>query len=269
MLIQSIIAALKTHLPFSSLVVVSNIKRSMALKFTFSISLILTIIKQLLFLVSWKFFFVHYKLVNGWHFEHMLLMYGLVCFAIGFIEVFFIGLKDIPKMVETAHLDTYILQPKNIIYNIALSRSDPSALGEVITGIILICYSGFFSSHFLFVIIALFSSAIFMFALHLYIACLAFYMNNSHEFVRELSLNVVIISTQPNSAYYGILKMFTFTLLPVAFLSFLPIEFFRTDCITYLVFSIVGTFVFFAIACWLFHTGLKRYESGNMSFFRT
>lgn len=269
MFIPSLMIPLKVHLSFARLVILSNVRRSMALKFTFCLSLILTIIKQLLFLVSWKFFFLHYKLVNGWHFEHMLLMYGLVCFAIGFMEVFFIGLKDIPKMVETAQLDTYLLQPKNIILNMALSRSDPSALGEVITGIILIFYSGFLTSHFPFVVIALITSAFFVFALHLYIACLAFYMNNSHEFIRELSLNVVIISTQPNSAYYGILKIFTFTLLPVAFLSFLPIEFFRTGLIHYFLLSITGTFGFFAFACWLFHAGLKRYESGNMSFFRT
>ena len=76
------------------------------------------------------------------------------------------------------------------------------------------------------------------------------------------------MATQPNIAYRGALKMLTLTILPVAFLSFFPIEYLRTKVLDYLFFALMGNIVFFIIACWLFNKGLKRYESGNMIIFR-
>ncbi len=87
---------------------------------------------------------------------------------------------------------------------------------------------------------------------------------NSADFIRELAMNAIVVSSQPNAAYSGVFKMFTFTALPVAFLSYLPIEYIRTGITHYLWISCLGTILFFILACMLFYLGLKRYESGNI-----
>ncbi len=239
------------------------------MRVAFFFNIVVTILKQLLFLVTWKYFFVKYKMVSGWNFDHMLLMYGTVCFAMGFVESFFYGLKELPRIIETGQLDTFILQPKNMVLNIAMSKGDMSSLGEVVAGIMLIAYSGFLANEFLAIVLILAITVLFMFALLLYLSCIAFFVQNSFDFIRELNLNSIIVATQPNSAYQGAFKMLTFTLLPVAFLSYFPIEYIRTDLSWYLWVTLIGTGIFFAVACGLFKLGLKRYESGNMINYRT
>jgi len=256
------------HLRFFWLAICTNFKLSMSLRAAFLITILATIVKQVLFLVMWSFFFERYKVVQGWTFEHMLVMYGLVCFAMGIAGLFFYGIKELSPLIESSQLDTFLLQPKNIILNIAMSKGDISDVGEVITGILLMGYSGYLIKAFPIILILCVVIVVFMFSLYLYLSCIAFFVRNSYDLIRELNLNAIIVATQPVAAYRGVFKMFTFTLLPVAFLSFLPVEYFRTGLWYYLWATILGTAVFFGIACWLFKLGLKRYESGNMIVYR-
>lgn len=249
-------------LRFLYLVFLTNFKRSLALRTTFVITIIVVILKQLLFLVGWKFFFDKYKVINGWNFEEMLMMYGVIGFSLGTIECLFYGLKDLPRMIESTQLDSFLLQPKNVILNVALSKSDLGSLGEIITGILLMSYSGYLLKS-AFVPVILLLGVLFIFSLTLYLACIAFYMRDAYEFIRELSLNAIITASQPNVAYTGAFKMLTFTILPVAFLSYFPIEYLRTHYWPYLAYSFIGTLAFFWLATSLFYRGLKRYESGN------
>ena len=207
-------------------------------------------------------------MVQGWTFEHMILAYGILCFAMGFVEAFFYGIKELPQLIETGHLDSFLLQPKNLVLNVALSKGDFSALGEVITGILLITYSGYFSSDLTMVLLMMAISTLCMFALILYLSCIAFFMRNASDFIKELNLNAIIVATQPNAAYSGAFKIFTSTIVPVALLSYFPVEYFRTGFYYYWWITLVGTGVFFGMACGLFKWGLKHYESGNMMFTR-
>lgn len=245
-----------------------NLKRSMAMRGAFIITMIVTITKQLLFLVTWSFFFGKYKMVQGWTFENMIVAYGILCFAMGFVEAFFYGIKELPQVIETGQLDTFLLQPKSIILNVALSKGDVSAIGEVLTGLLLIGYSGYFITALPVILLLMIITTLFMFSLLLYLSCIAFFMGNASDFIKELNLNAIIVATQPNAAYSGVFKIFTFTILPVAFLSYFPVEYFRTGLWQYLFITLAGTGIFFGIAYGLFKQGLKRYESGNMMFTR-
>lgn len=259
---------IKFYLKFLQLSLITNLKLSLTSRLTFILTILITVIKQIIFLIGWNFFFNKYKIVQGWNFNEMLLMYGEVIITIGVAEVFFFGLRELPRLIESQELDTFILQPKNLILNIALSKGDMSSIGEIVAGFILVFYSGYLHTSPLLVLVIALMGILFMFTLFLYLGCIAFYMKESHDFVRELTLNAIIMATQPNAAYQGALKMLTFTLLPVGFLSFFPIEFLRTHQTKYLFLSLLGTLIFFAVACLLFYRGLKAYESGNRITFR-
>ena len=256
------------QLRFLMLALITNLRLSLALKTAFFLSIFATILKQVLFLISWNFFFAKYQLVKGWDFNSMLAMYGTVCFSMGVVESFFFGFRDLPQMIENGQLDTFLLQPKNRILNIAVSKGDISSIGEIVTGILLMAYSGYLIKDFPMVLVVWFSGSVFMFSLMLYLGCIAFFIKDSNDFIRELKLNTIILSTQPNSAFGGFLKMLTFTILPVAFLSYFPVESLRTGRFEYLLATLLGTMIFFGVACWIFNRGVKRYESGNLMAFR-
>lgn len=252
-------------LRFLKSALMANFKLSMAWRIAFFVNILLVIVKQSLFLITWNFFFEKYELIQGWSFSDMLLMYGIVSFSIGFVELFFYGLRDLPRMVETNQLDTYLLQPKSLILNIAMSRGDMAAIGEILLGVMLIGYSGYLANSSFLVLTILPMGVVFIFSLYLYLSSIAFFIKNSNHFIRELYSNANIIATQPNSAYRGTFRLFTLTFLPTAYISFFPVEFIRTIAFNCLIIAYLGTLSFLLVAIWIFKKGLKRYESGSFS----
>lgn len=236
-------------------------------KVAFFLMLIATTLKHGLFLAIWKFFFDKYSVINSWNFSNLLFMYGQVFIAIGVVESFFYGLREIPKYVETGQLDVFLIQPRNLLLNIAISKSDPEAFGEIIIGLVFIYFSGYAFNSLstsISVIFIILLGILFMFSLLLYLSTSAFFIRNSRDFVRELSLNSFIIATNPNSAYKGLLKIIICTVLPVAYLSFFPVEYIRTGNAKFLTITVFGTLIFFIFAYILFMYGVKKYESGNV-----
>jgi len=242
----------------------TNLRLSVEFRYSVLINIIVAVIKQSLFLIAWYFFFDKYQLVQGWNFKDLLLMYGLVAIGVGVVEVFFYGARELPRIIEYGLLDVYLVQPKNVILNIALSRGKISSLGDIVVGVLAILFSGYACSAPASVIAISFLSPLFIFSVHVYLASLSFFMANSSEFIKELYSNVIVFATQPNSAYTGWLKLISMTVIPISFLSFFPIEFVKNNNRTFFVVAYCGTIAFFVIACWIFSRALKRYESGFM-----
>lgn len=249
-MLKFIVAALRT-----------NFRLSIALKASFLITLFIVIATHTLFLISWNFFFMKYKTLQGWNFNEMILMYGILSFSIGFTEMFFYGIRELPRMIESQQLDPFLVQPKNVILNIAMSKGDIAAAGELFLGIILICYSGYIFHSEILLVIPL--TILCMFSFRLYLSSFAFFIKNPANLLREIHQNTNIIANQPNSAYRGFFRLLTMTVLPIAFISFFPVEYLRTHLFKNYLFATIGTFSFFILACRMFKSGLKRYESGN------
>lgn len=239
-----------------------NLKLSLSMRLSFVITIFIVAVKHSFFLISWKYFFARYNILQGWNYSEMLLMYGIVSLSIGFVEVFFYGLREMPKMIETSQIDIFLLQPKNMLLNVAISKGDITALGEMVLGFLLMGFSGYLRYPTMLIIVAL--AILFIFSLYLYLSCLAFFMKNTTSFIRELYQSANLLMTQPSSSYHRLFKIFAVTLLPTAFVSFFPVEYMRTNLIKYLLFTSIGTFTFFSLASWLFKLGLKRYESSNI-----
>jgi ABC-2 type transport system permease protein len=245
-----------------------QLKLMLTLRISFFINLIAILLKQGFFIITWKFFFNKYTAVNSWEFTEMLAMYGLVSFGTGVVEMFFYGVRNIPSLVETNQIDYLLTQPQNILLSVALSKGDVTAFAEIIYGFLLLLLSGYLKTHLLWLFMLLPLSALFIFSLHVYVGSLSFFLKNSQGLLVELYRNANTLATQPNSAYGRFLKILTLTVLPVAYLSFFPVEFLRTHLLFYIILSYLGTLGFFGIACWLFYKGLSHYESGSTFSYR-
>lgn len=256
------------NLRFLRTALLLQLKLNFALKLSFFIKVGAIVLRQGLFLFMWGFFFNRYHSINGWNFQEMLAMYGVIAFGIGFVEMVFYGIRDLPVLIENNQLDNFLTQPRNILINVALSKGDLSAASEIIYGLLLLLISGYLTSELFILFMILPLSILFVFSLYLYLNTVAFFMKNSQGFVKDLMQNANIVATQPNSAYQGLLKIITMTVLPVSYLSFFPIEFLRTHHFLNLLYAYSGTTVFFISSCWFFYKGLSRYESSSIVFQR-
>ena len=225
------------------------------------IKIILNIIKHLMFVLAWKPFYSLFHSINGWNFEHHILMIGMVTFGTGVVEIFFDGLRDLPIIIENEEIDKYLLQPKDPIFMIALSKITITSWSDVLAGITLIAMSGVFDvSIFLFLPL----SGLFFFSLYLYIGSLRFFIPNSSSFLLDLYSKTLIIASQPNVSYSGALKLLTFSILPVCLSSFLPIQYVREKELLLLLICVVGGLCFHTFARYIFFRGLKRYEINGL-----
>lgn len=242
----------------------TSFKLSISLKLTLLSSVLLIALRQITYLLAWTSFFKNFKTVGNWDFNDFLLMHGIVAVSAGITEFFFYGLRELPNIIVSKKLDYLLTQPKNVIIKIAFSKIEVSSIGEAITGFFLIFYSGVLFKAPIFTFIILFQSIILVFALYLYLSCIAFFINNSDGILQYLRGMCFIASGQPNSGYSGFLKFITCTILPIAYWSFFPVEFIRTGNIKFLGISFLGTISLLIIAISIFNLGLRRYQSGNL-----
>ena len=244
-------------LRFIKLAIITNFKLILSSKLDFWLNIIMAIIKQALFLLAWYCFFDKYKTVGNWTYKELLLMYGIVSFGVGFVEIFFGGAKELPQIIEKNQLDIFLLQPQNLLLNIALSRGKISSLGDMATSIYCFILSGYLFAKPLLILLLLPLSVVFIFSMHLYISSIAFFMQNSSNFIKELHSNALVIASQPTAGYHGFFKIFVFTVLPIMFIGFFPVEFIQNINIASFMIALIGCVGFFIISCQLFYVGVK------------
>ncbi len=252
------------NLTFLKIILKTQCKLNLAFRLSFLVKIIAMIIRQGLYIVTWGFFFNKYVSINGWGFHQTIAMFGIISFGIGFVELFFHGLREIPFLIENNQLDNYITQPKNILLNVALSKGNISAISEIIYGLLLLFASGYLISEFVLIIFILPLSVFFIFSLYLYLSSIGFFIKNSQGFIRELYYNANVIISQPSSAYKTFFKIFTLTIFPIAYLNYFPVEFLITHQIKNIFLAYIGSLLFLIFACLFFYKGLKRYESNSI-----
>jgi ABC-2 type transport system permease protein len=248
-------------LRFIKLALITNFKAILSSKLDFWINIAIAVLKQALFLLAWYFFFDKYKTVGNWTYKELLLMYGIVSFGVGFVEIFLGGTKELPQIIEKNQLDIFLLQPKNLLLNIALSRGKISSLGDMATSVYCFVLSGYLFAKPLLILATLPLAVIFIFSMNLYISSLAFFMQNCSNFIKELHSNALIVSSQPLSSYHGFFKILTFTLLPVMFIGFFPVEFIKNLDFKSFFIALIGVVVFFIISCKMFYIGIHKCQS--------
>lgn len=238
-----------------------NLKNAVHEKLSFWVKVLLNIFKHLMFALAWKPFYLTYNSIHGWNYEHHILMIGLITISMGFAEIFFDGLRDLPQVIESKRLDAFLLQPQDPILMIALSRTSIKSWADVFAGFTLIYFSEIFDiSLILFVGLGM----LFFFSLYLYLGSLRFFIPNSSMLIQEIYSKTMIIASQPNVSYTGILKMLTFSFLPVCLISLYPIQYIREKQPEFLLIAVIGGVCFHFWARFLFFSGLKRYRAGNV-----
>ncbi len=258
--------SLKREIGFLFHIVRINLKSSLVLRGAFCARLLFVAFNNLIFFVSWVIFFKKFILVNGWNFHHVCFMYGLVNVALGVNTLFFNGLKLLPKLVEYGELDVLMTRPLSLLVSVASYKSDYSGLGSIISGIFLLSLSPITNAYELLLVLFFIFTSIAVFAsITLLYGSLSFVFQDIGRLSMDLYNVMVMLSTIPNCIYKGILKIIIFTLIPVGFVSYLPVSFIIHKNPETLLFLLCGTLGLTVFSIFVFYKGLRRYESGSSS----
>lgn len=241
-----------------------NMKSIASLRIAGVIRTVFQLSQHALYLLIWVVMFEHIPSIGGWTREHLFLAYGLGIFAWGMLAFIGYGLRTLPQQIDQGELDIALTQPKPVLMNIAVSSSKGSGPPETIMGVLLMLYCGWSLGLSLPLLLLMACCAFLVFAsIVLMIASLGFWVGQMYEWAEELYYNLFIISNRPEGIFTGVLKIITFTAMPVAFMTWLPVRVLIDKQYELIIITFIATLVLMGLAIKLFYRGLSHYESGN------
>ena len=202
--------------------------------------------------------------IAGYAFEEVLFIWAVTSTGFGFSAILFANASRITQLIVTGELDTFLLQPCNILLNVLCARTNLSAYGDLLYGFVImsIFYAGN-ASAWLWFFVAVLLCGLLITAAILTAHTLSFYWGDASTIgtlVTEFAIN---FATYPESIYAPVIRLVMYSVIPVGIAVHTPLRLFGAFSWGITLAAIAGAALYCALACRFFFLGLRRYESGN------
>jgi viologen exporter family transport system permease protein len=216
------------------------------------------------FFLLWILFFAGFRSVGGWRLADVSLLLGVIMTVVGVAGVFFGGYRDLAAAILRGDADALLTQPKPVLARLLARESFAHAWGDVATGTALLAtLAGLDAVHIPLAMLGIaFGLAVYVSA-SITFASLAFWLSGARSFARDLTDFMLLVSSYPGSVYSGGAKLIVFTILPAGFVVLAPVEFLRAPTFAHLGVAAGAATGYAAVAIFVFHQGLRRYQRGG------
>jgi ABC-2 type transport system permease protein len=212
----------------------------------------------------WSFFFTNFQVVNGWGSAEIITLWAMSAAGYGLGHALFGNSLHLSGMIARGELDAWLLYPRTLLPHIVLGRMNVSSVGDAIFGYaVYLAFARPDAPHLLMFVFLTFSIALLFVSFTVITASLSFFLGNAESLSEQWRFAMVTFSTYPAALFNGTAKVFLYTLIPAAFVSYYPIEALRKLSLADAGISLAGALAVTAVAMLVFQIGLNRYESGN------
>lgn len=254
------------YLKLTFILLKANVKSAMEYRINFIMQIIAMALSDAAWATMWSIFFMRFSVVNGWTLQDTMTLMSLSSFNIGIHELFASGCTYLAKQIANGDLDHHLCSPRNILWNICLSKiNTTTALGDILFGFIIYFFTGLQTSKEL----ALFAlmvvlTTIIIFNFVLITQSIGFFVGNFEDAADQLFISLLFTSYTPQGGTHGFLKIIMFTIVPGLVIGAIPITLIKHFS-TLLFLILIGFCIISSLLAWfVFTQGLKRYESGNL-----
>jgi len=242
----------------------SAILSAMEYRISFIMQVIGMMINNTGFVLIWLIYFARFPGLNGWTFREMALLLSIGAINYALVWIFAFGVVNLSQLIAKGEIDRFLTLPKNTLWQIAVSKTQISAIGDLLFGFIMIWISGYVSlQNIMLIFITSILSAIIIFSFLVGTQSLAFFLGDFEGTGRELINTFLGFTMYPQGIYSGTLKFLMMTLIPAFFAAALPIQIIRFHDFRAIFYLACASIVFLIVANFIFKKGLKKYESGN------
>lgn len=95
-------------------------------------------VNDIFLLGVWVIFFARFKTVNGWTFENTQYLFTTLLLAFSFAIIFFSGVLRIAERISKGKVDTYLTQPKSVLFRMLSDDFHLSVFGDLLFGILML-----------------------------------------------------------------------------------------------------------------------------------
>ena len=241
-----------------------NIMRQMTNKVTFITNVVFMILNNASFIVQWIILFSLRENIGGYTLKEVVLLWGLAASVFGIAHIFFHKAFEISDLIINGKLDTFIVQPKNVFLSVMTSDTSISAIGDLIYGYICLFIYGVTIKNFILFTLFSITGAILLTSFVSILGSLSFWIVKSDIISDSLSNVMINFATYPGTIFKDFIKIILYTVIPVGFTNYMPVEVILNFNIYKFMAIIIFTILIGILAFTVFNKGLKRYSSSNL-----
>ncbi len=249
---------------FALALLATSVRSSMAERGAFLMRAAFMAINNAIFFTFWIVLFSRVPSVRGYGLGDVAVLYGIVAVAHGLAVFLAGGTQQLARVIHDGELDALIAQPKpTLLYAIGL-KSQPSGLGDAVSGFVMIALSqrvGILDIPL--VIAAAVAGAIVLIATAVLLHSAAFWLGRTETASRQLYEATLLFSLYPDTLFTGAMRVVLFTLIPAGFVGFLPAGLIRAPSVPTALAIAVGVVLYSTVAWLTFERGLRSYSSGS------
>lgn len=254
----------KKQLRVTILTIKYAIMREMLNKTTFFTNIIFMILNNASFIIQWLVIYSLKDNIGGYQLKDIILLWGFAASTYGVARFFFKKAFNLSETIVNGKLDSFLVQPKNVLISCITTDVEVSAIGDMIYGIIMLIIYGFNLKTFILFTIFSISGGFMLVSISVILSSLNFWFTKTDLIADTINSQMVNFATYPDSIFKGIAKIILYTIVPVGIVNYLPIHIMNEFNIQLFVLVICVSIIFIVIAFKVFNAGLKRYSSSNL-----
>jgi ABC-2 type transport system permease protein len=241
-----------------------NLRAGMEYRVSFITQVVGMALNNSAFIIFWMILYGRLQSINGYAFGDVMFLWSLASLGYGLAAVFLGNAPFLSRTIYRGELDVYLLQPKPVLANFLLSRTNVSGWGDISFGVILYAITqpaGITN-------VALWTAFSFLMtmvlvAMRVIYHSLTFFLGNAEEFAETASDLVLSFILYPGSIFQGPVVILLHSLIPAALIAYIPVELFRHFSAPRMLILLAADAAIVLAAWCIFHLGLRAYESGN------
>lgn len=258
------LTAAKNQIKVSFVTIKYALMREMLNKVTFLTNIIFMILNNACFIIQWIILYSIKDNVGGYTFKQILLLWGIAAGTYGVSRFFFKNAFHLSDIINNGKLDSYLVQPKNVLISSITSGVETSALGDLIYAYIMLFIGGFNLTNFFLFTLFIILGGLVLVSIAIMTGSLSFWFKKSDIIVDTTNSMMTNLATYPDGIFKGAVKILIFTIIPVGIVNYIPIKILSEFNLYLFLIVIVISIIFISLAFLIFYKGLKRYSSSNL-----
>lgn len=241
-----------------------NIMREMLNKVTFLTNILFMMLNNATFIVQWVILFRLKDDVGGYTMREIMLLWGLAASSFGLSHIVFARVFSLPDLIINGKLDSFLVQPKNVLLGVMTSATDTSSIGDFLYGMVILCVFDFSIGKFFLFLLFASTGAMILTGFALLMGSLSFWLVRADLFGSNMVNSMVSFSTYPDGIFKGGVRFLLYYIIPVGMAVYKPVHIMISFDMKELLLVAGYAAGLFALAAFVFYRGLRRYSSGNL-----
>jgi ABC-2 type transport system permease protein len=262
---------IRSHIRFIGDYIKSNFLIALEYRVSFLTQVFGMLINDAMWVAFWWIYFTKFQVLGeGWAMQDVLGLWAVAGVAFGWSMGLFGNTLRLAAMIAQGDLDYYLALPKNVLLHVLVSRMEITAWGDVLfgTGIFIFFLHPSPDRILLFLGLAFIAGIVFLSA-SLVWQSLAFWLGNAEGLATQMWNALILFGTYPAPLFHGFVRLVLFTVVPAAFVTYVPVQLLREFDPIWLAAELAFAAFSLTLAVFVFYRGLRRYESGNLMLMRT